>query len=87
MGFLERVAAGDPPTSALHAKLAPVVEELVVAGVIPRRDPDYAVLLWITVFDERVIVDLAETLAWRAERIARTLTASLMAAWAAPEPA
>lgn len=81
-GFLERVAAGDPPTSALYAALAPVVEELVESGAIPKQDLNYAVLLWITVFDERVIVDLAE-LDWPPRRISRALSASLLAAWQA----
>lgn len=79
-GFLARVAAGDPPTSALYTALAPVVGELVEDGVIPKQDLDYALLLWITVFDERVIVDLAG-LGWSPHRIARTLSASLLAAW------
>ncbi|MEW5810523.1 TetR/AcrR family transcriptional regulator [Mycolicibacterium canariasense] len=81
-GFLERVRKQDPPTSALYAALAPVVEELVEEGAIPEQDVDYATLLWITVFDERVIVDLAE-LNWPPRRIARTLSASLNAAWQA----
>ncbi|MFC0037639.1 TetR/AcrR family transcriptional regulator [Actinomadura rayongensis] len=80
-GFLERVAAGDPPTSALHAGLAPVVRELVDAGTIPAQDLDYAILLWITVFDERVIADLTAGPGWTPERIATTLTASLLGAW------
>jgi AcrR family transcriptional regulator len=81
-GFLERVAAGDPPTSALYRALAPVVGELVEDKAIPEQDLDYAVLLWITVFDERVIVDLAG-LGWPPRRISRTLSASLLSAWQA----
>lgn len=81
-GFLERVGAGDPPTSALYAALAPVVEELVEGGAIPKQELDYAVLLWITVFDERVIVDLAG-LGWPPCRISHALSASLLAAWQA----
>lgn len=81
-GFLERVRAGDPPTSALYAALSPVIEELVEDGAIPEQDIDYAVLLWITVFDERVIVDLAE-LGWPPRRVSRALSASLHAAWQA----
>jgi len=79
-GFLQRVADGDPQTSALYAALAPVVEELVHDGTVPEQDLDYAVLLWITVFDERVIVDLAG-LDWPPRRISTTLSASLLAAW------
>jgi AcrR family transcriptional regulator len=57
-GFLERVRAGEPMTSALHGVLAPVVRELVADGVCPEQDVDYAVLVWVTLFDERVVVDL-----------------------------
>lgn len=78
-GFLERVGAGDPPTSALFAALAPVVEELVEDGAIPGQDLDYAVLLWITIFDERVIVDLAGR-GWSPRQTSGTLSASLLAA-------
>ncbi|HVV12158.1 TetR/AcrR family transcriptional regulator [Amycolatopsis sp.] len=79
-GFLERVRADDPPTSALHAALAPVVGELAKAGEIPPQDTDYAVLVWITLFDERVIVDLA-ALGWPASRISHALSGSVLAAW------
>jgi AcrR family transcriptional regulator len=82
-GFLERVRAGDPPTSALHSCLSPVVEELVADAVIPPQDTDYAVLVWITVFDERVVVDLHAALGWPAERIAAALNASVLASWSA----
>ncbi|KAA9162604.1 TetR/AcrR family transcriptional regulator [Amycolatopsis acidicola] len=79
-GFLERVRAGDPPTSELHAALAPVVRELIASGEIPDQDTDYAILVWITLFDERVIVDLTE-LGWPVSRIAQTLSASVLGAW------
>lgn len=79
-GFLERVHAGDPPTSALHAALAPVVAELTKAGDIPQQDTDYAILLWTTLFDERVIVDLS-ALGWPPARITQALAASVLAAW------
>jgi AcrR family transcriptional regulator len=82
-GFLERVRAGDPPTSALHAGLAPIVGEMVADQEIPEQDIDYAVLLWITIFDERVVADLAAIPGWPPRRIARVLSASLLAAWQA----
>ncbi|MFB4295023.1 TetR/AcrR family transcriptional regulator [Actinomadura sp. NTSP31] len=80
-GFLERVRAGDPPTSALYHGLAPTVTELVAQRIIPDQDIDYAILLWITLFDERVIADLTAVPGWTARRIARTLTTSLLGAW------
>jgi AcrR family transcriptional regulator len=81
-GFLERVRRADPPTSALFEALEPTVADLIADGVIPAQDTRYAVLMWITVFDERVVVDLSETLHWPAKRIAKTLSASLLGALA-----
>lgn len=79
-GYLERVGAHDPPTSALHAALAPVISELVEEGVIAVHDLDFRVLMWITIFDERVVIDLAQR-GWSTTRIAKALAASVMGAW------
>lgn len=79
-GFLARVRRQDPPTSALFRALAPAIEELVEEEVIPEQDVEYAVLLWITIYDERVIVDLSTTLGWPTKRIARTLSQSVLGA-------
>lgn len=81
-GFLERVHGLQAPESALNSCLVPVVEALIADGVIPEQDVDYAVLLWITLFDERVIIDLRE-LSWAPDRIAAALSGSLLAAWQA----
>jgi AcrR family transcriptional regulator len=83
-GFLERVRHGDPPTSALFGVLAPIVEELVADGLLPPQDVEYAVLVWVTMLDERVIVDLSSSLGWSTRRIGRTLAASVLAALTAP---
>ena len=84
-GFLERARAGDGLIDGMHGALAPVVADLVAIGAIPPQDVDYAVLLWITIFDERVVVDLRATLGWTAPRIARSLTGSLLGAWRGSE--
>lgn len=83
-GFLERVRADDPLTSALYDGLAPTVRELIAEGIVPDQDVDYAILLWITLFDERVIADLTAAAGWTSRRVARSLTASLLGAWRAP---
>ena len=77
-GFLARLHAGDPLVTKLHETLAPVVVGLVDSGLLPPQEPEYAVLLWAAVFDERVIVDLLDTLGWPVERVARELTASAL---------
>ncbi|MFC4115193.1 TetR/AcrR family transcriptional regulator [Nonomuraea zeae] len=83
-GFLERVRRGDPPTSALYGALAPVLGELVTEHEIPEQNVEYAVLLWVTVFDERVIVDLSTTLGWSPRRIGRTLAQTVLTALTQP---
>ncbi|MFI6359725.1 TetR/AcrR family transcriptional regulator [Streptomyces sp. NPDC050743] len=58
IGFLTQVHAGEPVASALCDVLVPVVSELVEDGVCPGMDLDYAVLVWVALFDEWAIVDL-----------------------------
>jgi len=36
--------------------------------------------MWVTLFDERVLVDLETGLGWEAEQIARRLSSTLLAA-------
>jgi AcrR family transcriptional regulator len=79
-GFLRRAHEGDGPTSTILATLAPVVSALIEQGVLPAQDLDYAVLIWITLFDERVIIDLRTSKAWSNRRLAETLGASVLAA-------
>lgn len=78
-GFLERSRSGEPQTSALHDTLAPVVEALIAEGHIPDQDIDYAILLWVDIFDERAVVDLTSTLGWTSRHVARALSGSVLA--------
>ncbi len=57
-GILERVGRGEPLSSSYHRIVTGVLEELIADGVIPAQDTDYAALMWLTIFDERVFVDL-----------------------------
>ncbi|OAA21106.1 transcriptional regulator [Frankia sp. EI5c] len=77
-GYLARLKAQDDLVARLHEVLAPVVLGLVESGVLPPQEPEYAVLLWASVFDERVIVDLLDTLGWSVEQVAQKLTASAL---------
>jgi AcrR family transcriptional regulator len=77
-GFLQRLQDHDPAVTALYAALEPIVAALVEDELIPGQDIDYAVLVWITLFDERVIVDLSEAKGWAAGRIARRLGATVL---------
>ncbi|MFC5502607.1 TetR/AcrR family transcriptional regulator [Lysinimonas soli] len=84
-GFLQRVNAGDPLSAGLHEVLAPVIQDLIDDGVIPPQDLRYAVLIWTTLFDERIIVDLRTTLEWSEETVAGQLGETVLAALRAPK--
>jgi AcrR family transcriptional regulator len=80
-GYLERLQDGDAFITRLHGEvLAPAIRALIAEGVIPDQDLDYAGLLWVTLFDERVLVDLTEVLGWDADRVADRLEATLVGA-------
>jgi AcrR family transcriptional regulator len=79
-GYLHRLRDGDVLVGALHRTLAPVVAQLVDDGAIRPQQVDYAVLLWITIFDERVVLDLHDSLGWPARRIGTELGRSVLAA-------
>lgn len=80
-GYLERVRSGDPFVHHLHTEvLVPVIDRLIADGVLPDQNRDYAALVWITLFDERVLIDLAEALDWDVDRIADRLRTTLVGA-------
>ncbi|MDT3444641.1 TetR/AcrR family transcriptional regulator [Pseudofrankia sp. BMG5.37] len=83
-GFLQRLRTGDPMIARLFGALAPMLAALTDAGGIPPTSAEYGVLLWVTVFDERVVVDLHDSLGWPAERIATELTGSVLRALGRP---
>jgi AcrR family transcriptional regulator len=73
-GFLARLRAGDPLVTRIHGVLAPLVTDLMRAGEIATQTPEFAVLVWETLFDERVMVDLTDSMHWSTDRIAAELT-------------
>lgn len=80
-GYLERVNAGDSFVLHLHRDvLIPILDQLVGSGVIPDQDRDRAALIWITLFDERVLVDLATSFGWDAPEVAASLETALLGA-------
>lgn len=72
IGFLIQVRSVEPVASALYDVLARVVSELVEDGVCPGIDLDYAVLVWVTLFDERAIIDLLDPLSVKVDRVRHT---------------
>ncbi|WP_238009335.1 TetR/AcrR family transcriptional regulator [Dactylosporangium sp. AC04546] len=77
-GFLRRLRAGDPAITRLYTSLASVLAGLVDDELIPEQPMEYAVLMWITMFDERMMIDLSEELGWDEAEIARRLAHSLL---------
>jgi len=85
-GYLERAQAGDSFVSSLHdGVILPILDKLIIAGVIPEQNRDRAALIWITLFDERVLIDLTSTFGWDAARVAASLQAALVGALTSPD--
>ena len=83
-GFLQRLRDHDPAIIALYAALEPIVRALIEDKVLPEQDVEYAILVWITLFDERVILDLGEAKGWQSGRIARQLGSTVLHALGGP---
>ncbi len=79
-GFLARLRAGDPMVTRIFDVLAPFTLALMQSDEIATQTPEFAVLIWETLFDERVIVDLMDSLNWSTDRIAAELTNSALSA-------
>jgi AcrR family transcriptional regulator len=79
-GFLARLADGDPFITGLYGRLEDLLRAAIQAGALPRQDLRYAVLIWVTIFDERVVVDLIGDLGLTPSQAAREMTGSLLAA-------
>lgn len=83
-GFLDRLDSGDPFLAAVHELLSAVLRAAAAAGVISAQDLSYATLLWVTLFDERVVLDLTHTRGLSPEAAAGRLADTLLAALQAP---
>lgn len=79
-GVLARRAAGDPFIVASCERLDAVLRRCVAVGAVPEQDLEFAVLVWITLLDERVVVDLTQTLGRPVASAARQITGALLAA-------
>ncbi|MET3806599.1 AcrR family transcriptional regulator [Nakamurella sp. UYEF19] len=79
-GVLQRADRGDPSITALVGALSVAVDDLVAAGEAPAQDTAAAVLIWITLFDERTVIDLARTHGWTTHRITDYLGAAVLGA-------
>ncbi|MEW1819302.1 TetR/AcrR family transcriptional regulator [Arthrobacter sp. NPDC080031] len=56
-GYLERYHEGDKAISWNYGVLERVLNNLIELGIVPDQDQEAAILLWATIFDERVYLD------------------------------
>ncbi|MEV5842374.1 TetR/AcrR family transcriptional regulator [Streptomyces sp. NPDC051985] len=77
-GYLERRAAGRPLIVRLDASLRFVLKALVELDIVPPQDLSAATLVWITLFDERVLIDLTEAAGWSLDQVIDHLSVTLL---------
>lgn len=81
-GFLQRLQdSADTPMHALALALQSCLRRLIEDQQIPQQDLDTATLIWATLFDERIVVDLARGRKWSAKHIAAFLGDAVLGAW------
>lgn len=80
LGVLQRFRAGNPLLARVMGVTAEILQALVDAGDLPDQDIEYASFVWITLFDERNIVDLHHAAGWSGDVVTERLTATLLAA-------
>lgn len=68
----------DSFVGGLYERLGGLVGRAVDSGAAPRQDVRFAVLMWVTIFDERVVVDLTHTLGWTPQQVTDHLTGALL---------
>ncbi len=81
-GFLQRLQQQDPQITLLSDNLQFILQDLSSEGTLPSLDGvrlDTAALLWVTLFDERMIVDLTRTQGWTASHTADFLGSAVLA--------
>ena len=79
-GVLERAGRGDPVITALLRSLESAIADLVSAGVVPAQDLTAGALLWITLFDERIVIDLGRTHGWTTRHLTQYLCGAVLGA-------
>lgn len=77
-GLLARRNVEDPFIGGLYDRLARLVETGMTRGRLPQQDVRFAVLMWVTIFDERVVIDLTTALGWSEKTAADHLTEALL---------
>lgn len=85
-GFLTRARDDDPLLRRHRDLIIRILSSLAADGGIPAQNYEYATLVWVSMFDERVYTDLADTQAWDDHQIATILGNTTIAALSVPAP-
>jgi AcrR family transcriptional regulator len=79
-GVLERAGRGDPVVIGLLRSLEQAITDLVTAAVVPAQDVTAGALVWITLFDERIVIDLGRTAGWTTHHLTQYLGGAVLGA-------
>lgn len=79
-GVLERADRGEEVMTALLRALESAIADLVAAGIVPAQDLTAGALLWITLFDERIVIDLGRTHGWTTRHLTQYLCGAVLGA-------
>lgn len=77
-GLLNRALNGHPQSKELYITLEPVVRDLVGA-MASEQLIEYGVLMWVTLLDERVVLELRRELKWSRRRVTSQLADAFLA--------
>lgn len=79
-GVLERAGRGDPVVTGLLRSLERAIDDLITAELVPAQDVTAGALLWITLFDERIVIDLGRSAGWTTRHITAYLGRAVLGA-------
>lgn len=77
-GYLERYRDGDSLVVQHYGLLERVLVNLIDRGIVPEQDHETAVLVWATIFDERVYLDFRFGKGLSAQETTRVMGATVL---------
>lgn len=83
-GYLERLNEGDGAIAEHYALFERVLTNLIELGIVPDQNRPTALLLWATVFDERVYLDFRFGQGLSIDDTCRTMSHSVLAILRSP---
>jgi hypothetical protein len=85
-GILERLYAGDDMIVRLCDLLRPALEALAASGHIADINLDFGLLVWITIFDERALLDMRDGLGLSSGQLAEAASQAVLDTLRSPHP-